>query len=190
MLGRGDQLTAALWPQADRDPEPAAGRGLPLTRREREVADLIAQGLTNRQIGARLFIAERTVDTHVGRILAKLGCASRAQAAAIVAAAAAVTTATTPTPGGPATGWPGRPAGWAAAGLGGGRRIRTAGTPFPRYRHQRPRRYGRPVASFLVFRDLPGVTRDQYDGRPARPPTLGARRCRAAGRRVRALPVA
>ena len=96
VLGRGDQLTAALWPQADRDPEPAAGRGLPLTRREREVADLIAQGLTNRQIGARLFIAERTVDTHVGRILAKLGCASRAQAAAIVAAAAAVTTATTP----------------------------------------------------------------------------------------------
>ena len=46
-------------------------------------------GLTNRQTTARLVIAERTVDTHVGRILAKLGCASRAQIAAIAAAAAA-----------------------------------------------------------------------------------------------------
>ena len=73
--------------------QPAAGGGLPLTRREREVAELIAQGLTNRQIGARLFIAERTVDTHVSRILAKLGCSSRAQVAAIVA-----TSAPTPAP--------------------------------------------------------------------------------------------
>jgi DNA-binding NarL/FixJ family response regulator len=51
------------------------------------VAQLITTGLTNRQIGVRLFIAERTVDTHVSRILAKLGCASRAQVAAMVAAA-------------------------------------------------------------------------------------------------------
>jgi non-specific serine/threonine protein kinase len=102
VTGRGDQLIAALWPAqgADRDTAagtdraastgPAAARGLPLTRREREVAELIAHGLTNRQIGARLFIAERTVDTHVGRILDKLGCASRAQVAAMVTAAAAV----------------------------------------------------------------------------------------------------
>ena len=69
--------------------------------------DLIAQGLTNRQIGARLFIAERTVDTHVGRILAKLGCSSRAQVAAIVTAAAAVTIGTAISgPGRPETGWP------------------------------------------------------------------------------------
>ena len=73
-----------------------------MTRREHQVAGLIAEGLTNRQIAARLFIAERTVDTHVGRILAKLGCTSRAQAAAIVTAAAATTTATT-LPGGPGT---------------------------------------------------------------------------------------
>ncbi len=73
------------------------------------MADLIAQGLTNRQIGARLFIAERTVDTHVGRILAKLGCTSRAQAAAIVAAAAAVTAATRKRPTGPGR-VPGQPA--------------------------------------------------------------------------------
>jgi DNA-binding NarL/FixJ family response regulator len=93
VIGRSDQITAALWPASGRGKDRATGHGLPLTRREREIAGLIAHGLTNRQIGARLFIAERTVDTHVGRILAKLGCTSRAQVAAIVTAAAAVPTA-------------------------------------------------------------------------------------------------
>jgi predicted ATPase len=55
-----------------------------LTRREHDVAALIAVGLTNRQIGRQLGIAERTVDTHVGRILAKLGCPTRARVAALV----------------------------------------------------------------------------------------------------------
>ena len=86
VIGRSDQITAALWPGPEHEPPPAYGPILPLTRREREVAELIAQGLTNRQIGGRLFIAERTVDTHVSRMLAKLGCSSRAQVAAIVAA--------------------------------------------------------------------------------------------------------
>jgi predicted ATPase/DNA-binding CsgD family transcriptional regulator len=89
VLGRGDQISSALWPATDRKQEPVVDSGLTLTRREREISELIAQGLTNRQIAARLFIAERTVDTHVGRILAKLGCASRAQVAAMVASAAA-----------------------------------------------------------------------------------------------------
>lgn len=89
VLGRGDQITAALWPAASAGAPGSPGDELPLTQREREVASLIASGLTNRQIGARLFIAERTVDTHVGRILAKLGCATRAQVAALVTAAAA-----------------------------------------------------------------------------------------------------
>jgi non-specific serine/threonine protein kinase len=104
VLGRGDQITPVLWPAATRGSGPAASRGLPLTRREREIADLIAAGLTNRQIAGRLFIAERTVDTHVGHILAKLGCATRAQVAAIVTAAAAVTTATSPGDPGPEVG--------------------------------------------------------------------------------------
>lgn len=55
---------------------------IPLTRREGEVAVLIARGLTNRQIAAALFIAERTVDTHVEHILKKLGLRSRTQVAA------------------------------------------------------------------------------------------------------------
>jgi DNA-binding NarL/FixJ family response regulator len=54
----------------------------PLTYRERQVALLIAQGLTNREIGAALAIAERTVDTHVGRILRRLGLRARTQIAA------------------------------------------------------------------------------------------------------------
>ncbi len=54
----------------------------PLTPRQREVAALIARGLTNRQIAATLFIAERTADTHVAHILASLGLHSRAEVAA------------------------------------------------------------------------------------------------------------
>jgi predicted ATPase/DNA-binding CsgD family transcriptional regulator len=53
-----------------------------LTAREREVASLVAQGLTNRQIAAKLVITERTAETHVQNILNKLGFTSRAQVAA------------------------------------------------------------------------------------------------------------
>ncbi len=94
-VGRSDGIAEALWPPG---PGPAklanavrAGshpRLLALTPRELEVAQLIAEGLTNRQIGQRLFIAERTVDTHVGRILTKLSCATRSQVAAVVAGSA------------------------------------------------------------------------------------------------------
>ena len=48
-----------------------------LTRREREVADLVARGLTNRRIAAELSLSERTVDNHVANILKKLGLRSR-----------------------------------------------------------------------------------------------------------------
>lgn len=53
-----------------------------LSRREQEVAALIRQGLTNRQIADHLFLAERTIDKHVENILAKLRLRSRAQVAA------------------------------------------------------------------------------------------------------------
>jgi predicted ATPase/DNA-binding CsgD family transcriptional regulator len=53
----------------------------PLSPREAEVAGLIAEGLSNREIGARLFISERTVTTHVGNMLNKLGFDSRVQIA-------------------------------------------------------------------------------------------------------------
>jgi non-specific serine/threonine protein kinase len=57
-----------------------------LTRRELEVAQLIAEGLTNRLIAERLVISERTADRHVSNILARLGLATRAQVAARIAA--------------------------------------------------------------------------------------------------------
>ena len=60
-------------------------RDSPLGNREREVARLIADGLSNKQIAARLFISERTVATHVGNILNKLGFNSRAQVASWMA---------------------------------------------------------------------------------------------------------
>ena len=58
----------------------------PLTRREREIAGLIARGLTNRQIAAALHISERTAENHVQHILAKLGLHTRTQIAAWTAA--------------------------------------------------------------------------------------------------------
>jgi DNA-binding NarL/FixJ family response regulator len=53
-----------------------------LTSREREVAALVAHGLTNRQIAAKLVVTERAAETHVQNILNKLGFTSRAQVAA------------------------------------------------------------------------------------------------------------
>lgn len=59
----------------------ADGRPDAITRREAEVAVLVARGLTNRRIAEKLFVSERTVDAHVRKILKKLGLRSRSQIA-------------------------------------------------------------------------------------------------------------
>jgi serine/threonine-protein kinase PknK len=57
----------------------SSGQRPALTRREREVANLVTQGLTNRQIAARLVISESTAETHLARIFKKVGLHSRTQ---------------------------------------------------------------------------------------------------------------
>ena len=74
-----DRVVASL-----RAPDAAAGTTDPqpdLTLRERQILDLIADGLTNRQIGERLDLAEKTIKNYVSGLLAKLGMERRTQAA-------------------------------------------------------------------------------------------------------------
>ena len=66
-------------------PGTAFGTKEVLGKRELDVARLVADGLTNKEIGTRLFISERTVDSHVRSILNKLGFGHRAQIAAWLA---------------------------------------------------------------------------------------------------------
>ncbi|MDX3730664.1 response regulator transcription factor [Streptomyces caniscabiei] len=75
------KLMARLRQGQEPEPEPDALPGL--TDREREILALIGEGLTNRQIGQRLYLAEKTVKNHISRLLAKLGVERRVQAAVI-----------------------------------------------------------------------------------------------------------
>jgi predicted ATPase/DNA-binding CsgD family transcriptional regulator/transcriptional regulator with XRE-family HTH domain len=77
-----EYATVAEPPRPEGGRPPAQASGGPLTRREREVATLMARGLTNAQIAAELVISERTVDTHAEHIRDKLDVRSRAEIAA------------------------------------------------------------------------------------------------------------
>ena len=72
--GRAERLAREL--------EQAIGAAHPLTRREREIAGLISDGLTNRAIAGRLVLSERTVEGHVRSTLAKLQLTNRTELAA------------------------------------------------------------------------------------------------------------
>jgi DNA-binding NarL/FixJ family response regulator len=78
-MSRADALRLAMREVAAPSPNG------PLTQREKDVAGLLAEGLSNKDIGARLFISERTVESHVRNILNKLGFHSRTQIASWVA---------------------------------------------------------------------------------------------------------
>ncbi|MFD1496287.1 ATP-binding protein [Streptosporangium lutulentum] len=75
-------LACALREKASAGEQPEeADRPSPLTRRETEIAQLVAQGLSNKEIAASLVIAQRTAEGHIEHILSKLGFHSRAQVA-------------------------------------------------------------------------------------------------------------
>ena len=85
----GDELAAAVRAayQGVTALSPAVASALSaggsLTPRERDVLELLGDGLSNKDIAARLRLAERTVKVHVGNVLAKLGVTSRTQAALV-----------------------------------------------------------------------------------------------------------
>ena len=84
--GRGMSLDEVFSETVDaaQPGRPATSRGdaaLPLSAREREVAALLAQGLSNRDIAERLVVSERTAENHVQHVLNRLGLRSRAQVA-------------------------------------------------------------------------------------------------------------
>ena len=66
-----------------RSAPPAAGPLAGLTEQERTTLDLIGEGLSNRQIAARMFVAEKTVKNYVSHVLAKLGMAAATQVAVL-----------------------------------------------------------------------------------------------------------
>jgi DNA-binding NarL/FixJ family response regulator len=88
VIAQGDALlspsvTRRLIEEFARQPEPeTVTAALPddLTEREREALELLAQGLSNREIAAEMYIGEATAKTHVSRLLTKLGVRDRVQA--------------------------------------------------------------------------------------------------------------
>ena len=88
--GQASPIAAGLLERAraaadgDTTKPAAPGDELGLTPREKEVLALVAEGRTNRQIADALFISDKTASVHVSSILAKLGVANRAEAAAAV----------------------------------------------------------------------------------------------------------
>ena len=84
-VSRGESLldpavTARVLDRLRRGPDEDELKGL--TQQERRILELIAEGLTNRQIGERMFLAEKTVKNYVSNLLAKLGMSRRTEVAA------------------------------------------------------------------------------------------------------------
>ncbi|MFJ9038724.1 response regulator [Streptomyces sp. NPDC102406] len=77
---RGPEAASA---EQDDSATAADGRVADLTERERDILVLVGEGLTNRQIGLRLFLSEKTVKNNISRLLAKLGVERRIQAAVL-----------------------------------------------------------------------------------------------------------
>src|SRR5262249_13239204 len=83
-LRNSNDFDLARQAAVDLGRRPSAPRNSAISRREREVLELIRQGLTNAEIARALFISQATVKVHVGHILEKTGTRSRTEAAATV----------------------------------------------------------------------------------------------------------
>jgi DNA-binding CsgD family transcriptional regulator len=81
-MRQDDVIAYALREKAAADAAPSSAAGPQLTRREQEVAGLVAAGLSNKDIASRLVISQRTAEGHIDHILTKLGFNSRAKIAA------------------------------------------------------------------------------------------------------------
>jgi len=98
LLGHGPRFETFLLealepgdtPSASR--KPAEPRGAALTKRETEILEFLAEGLTNKEIAQRFSLSPRTVDTHVERVLSKLNATTRTRAVAAAIRAGLVTT--------------------------------------------------------------------------------------------------
>ncbi len=77
-------VTARVLERVRAPQAPDDGLGA-LSEQERRILDLIAEGLTNRQIGERMYLAEKTVKNYVSNVLLKLGMSRRSEAAAYAA---------------------------------------------------------------------------------------------------------
>lgn len=84
-LSYTEALVYALEDELPSEETAVGGRPSPLTPRESEIAQLVAQGLSNKEIASSLVIAQRTAEGHIEHILSKLGFTSRAQVAVWVA---------------------------------------------------------------------------------------------------------
>jgi DNA-binding CsgD family transcriptional regulator len=87
LADRANALLRSLGRRSRATGRPAHAAVAGLTAREGEVLALLTEGLTNAEVGARLFISAKTAEHHVGHVLAKLGVRSRAEAAAVAVAA-------------------------------------------------------------------------------------------------------
>ena len=85
--GEDHHVDALLTPAAIRRTREilTAAKGRDLTEQERKILMLVAEGLTNREIAGRMFLAEKTVKNYVSSLLAKLGLERRTQAAVLAA---------------------------------------------------------------------------------------------------------